>query len=579
MKYKRMNIQNFRKFIDVNFEFGKKITVISGLNGVGKSSLLSLISSTTGTSDKRLNSQSFQPEFIDYFNISQDENFKDYKLYLEFDEAVKNQDTGNYFLTKRISFRDDTKFERGIRVLPRTSGPIDSDVVITQTQANEDAKHFFNITDSRRIQIPTTYLSLARLLPMGETELESKKVSATTNIIKNGYAAKFIDYYNIVLPGSIDLNEEQVNFLKKKATGKERLDVHLKGTPLGSESVGQDNLSNIISTIIDFYALKYKLGDEYKGGMLCIDELDASLHPSAVVSLFDLLNVLSNELNLQIVVTSHSLTILKKIITLQNTDPKNYRLVYFKDQNFPSATKFTSYSLLKADLFDQISFKRPKIKAYCEDECTVSTYNLLIDTAKALNLFDNDKNNDYEIMKISLGKDHLKKLPGVDNYFKTVVIVLDGDARFKNKINNDEALQQDNFENGKRTVNPKYVNIVFLPSFTPPEIYLYKIVKEYANNPIEHLLFWRSLDEDPKNTLYTSKRIQDKFKTSSKKLTFNELHDSNEMTKDLLSFIKNTKLLIDYYSNEEKLPQLKEFIKHNKKALTKISTLNAAKKI
>ncbi|MFT8724950.1 MAG: AAA family ATPase [Liquorilactobacillus nagelii] len=577
MKYRRMYIQKFRKFLNVEFSFGSKITVISGLNGIGKSSLLSLISSTTGTSDKRLNSQPFQPEFTDYFNLSRSEKIKDYKLYLEFDKTIKNQNGNNYFLTKRISFRNDTKSSRGIRVLPRATGPIDNDVKVSQEQAKEDAKRYCNITDSKRIQIPTIYLSLGRLLPMGETELESKKISSTTNIIKNGYVSKFIEYYNAVLPGSIELNEEEVNFLRKKITGKKRLDVHLKGIPLGSESVGQDNLSNIISAIIDFYALKYKLGQKYKGGMLCIDEIDASLHPSAVVRLFDLLNNLTKDLNLQIVVTSHSLTILKKIISLQNSDPEKYRLAYFKDQNSPYIEKFATYYLLKADLFDQISFNRPKIKIYCEDEFTVSTFSLLIDTARNLGLFGND---DYDVMKISLGKDHLKKLPEIDNYFKTVVIVLDGDARLKKKINNDEALHQDNFEEGKKTTNPRNVNIVFLPSFTPPEIYLYKIVKEYANNSIKHSSFWRSLDdEEQKNSLLTSSRIQSNFKTDSKELNFDELHDNGgTLAKGVLAFATKTKLLTDYYSNEETLPQLKEFIKHINNALTKVSNLNAAKK-
>ena len=43
MKLSRMKIENFRKLSDIEFEFGKKITVISGINGIGKSSLLALI--------------------------------------------------------------------------------------------------------------------------------------------------------------------------------------------------------------------------------------------------------------------------------------------------------------------------------------------------------------------------------------------------------------------------------------------------------------------------------------------------------------------------------------------------------
>lgn len=36
-------IENFRNFRDTSFDLGRKITVISGQNGVGKSNMLSLI--------------------------------------------------------------------------------------------------------------------------------------------------------------------------------------------------------------------------------------------------------------------------------------------------------------------------------------------------------------------------------------------------------------------------------------------------------------------------------------------------------------------------------------------------------
>ena len=70
MKYQRMKIEYFRKFqSQIEFKFGKKITVISGVNGIGKSSLLALMASTSGTTDRRLSGQQFQPEFMDLFNI------------------------------------------------------------------------------------------------------------------------------------------------------------------------------------------------------------------------------------------------------------------------------------------------------------------------------------------------------------------------------------------------------------------------------------------------------------------------------------------------------------------------------
>ena len=70
MRYKRIKIDQFRNIKNIDFELGRRITVISGVNGIGKSSLLALLASTSGTTDKRLNNLQFQPEFTDLFKIS-----------------------------------------------------------------------------------------------------------------------------------------------------------------------------------------------------------------------------------------------------------------------------------------------------------------------------------------------------------------------------------------------------------------------------------------------------------------------------------------------------------------------------
>ncbi len=67
MRYKRIKIDQFRNIKNIEFELGRRITVISGVNGIGKSSLLALLASTSGTTDKRINNLQFQPEFTDLF--------------------------------------------------------------------------------------------------------------------------------------------------------------------------------------------------------------------------------------------------------------------------------------------------------------------------------------------------------------------------------------------------------------------------------------------------------------------------------------------------------------------------------
>lgn len=53
-------LEKFRSFENVTINLAKKITVISGVNGVGKSNILSLIASGSGTSRKSQVASNFQ---------------------------------------------------------------------------------------------------------------------------------------------------------------------------------------------------------------------------------------------------------------------------------------------------------------------------------------------------------------------------------------------------------------------------------------------------------------------------------------------------------------------------------------
>ena len=143
-------IEKFRKFTKKEIKLGKKINVFSGQNGVGKSNLLSLIATTFGTKDRRATGGNFFPEFSDYFIINENENFKEYKSYLK----VLIDDTDK-FEERRHGYKDSRNENRGIRVLPRPSSHFGND----------------STTSQRKIPVPTIFLSLSRLFPVGETTL------------------------------------------------------------------------------------------------------------------------------------------------------------------------------------------------------------------------------------------------------------------------------------------------------------------------------------------------------------------------------------------------------------------------
>lgn len=564
MKLKRMKIENFRKFSNISFEFGKKITVISGINGIGKSSLLALIASVSGTNSKRLNGLKFHPEFTDLFKISPSEDYENYRLFIEFDKKM-GEASEPYYLTKRISFRNDNESGRGIRVLPRTYIPLDNEKrrnKITVGKAVKDAG-----TSSKRVQIPTEYVSLSRLIPLGESGSQVHEVRSSNKIIKKGYTDFFSKCYNSVLEDSISKNASPVFITKKAGIGSNKhLALDIKSTTSDTLSVGQDNLESLVASFTDFYALKKEQGTKYHGGILCVDEIDASLHPSAVKDLWVLLRNLVDDLDLQIIVTTHSLTILKEICKLQSENKEDYKLIYFKDTEVPRLSSVNDYDTLKADMFDNVFGSRPKVKVYCEDVHTKTIFNLLCSCIKTLS--NNDGLDNYlEVIDVSLGKELLKQLPDKDDYFKSILIVLDGDSKLK-KFDSDEALRstKDEFELRNTETKIRFDNILRLPSFYSPEIYLYKIMEEVYENHEEYMKFWNHIDTVPEFANMTASRMKKEFQINSDNLSYDDIHDK-EWMKKAEKFVEKTDLINYYYMNQKNRKELDCFISNMKKCM------------
>ena len=593
MKYKKLYIKKFRKFEECNFDFGKRITVISGVNGIGKSSLLSMIASSTGTFDKRISGANFQPEFTDYFKIYPKESFENYRLYIQFDAKIKHKKLENkkedkdeeYFLTKRIGFRNDIDSDRGIRSLPRHSKPLEEVIndtsTITAETAKQEAAEQLNITDSKRIPLPTIYLSLSRLFPLGETDLSYDEFSARTNFLKKGYADYYINAYNAVLPNSINKDSHTASILTKNVTDKKRINITLNDSYISTQSVGQDNLGSIITALTDFYALKDKLGEKYPGGVLCIDEIDASLHPSAVVSLFNLLMDAAKpeNLNLQILVTTHSLTILKKIIELEKTDSEDYKLVYFKDVELPRIDKIQTYNNLKADMFDELSFIPPKINVYCEDPQTVKLFQLLTDIITSLELIKPNKLANLNIINIELGKEQLLNLPSLDSYFKSTLIVLDGDAKSKKKLDKTEAMHSNmkSYQKEHTTRTLKFKNIITLPTFFSPEVFLFSLIKEFTINSTKYRKFWNAVGTIPELSNYTIQRVKNKFLINSQ-TNYDNIHDSKKWFSTALDFVKQSKLIEFYYNESNEADSaLADFAKELNDAILWLNSNNKGK--
>ena len=330
----KLVIDKFRIFAQgEEFKICDCVTLISGLNGTAKSTLLGMICQPLGFTTKKtksvytrvydaiedlgeyrtLFSTQFKAQFSDVFRISSKHDKArdhEYTLYLTgdaFDDVSSVKTDG---LSVRSEIRD-TK-SGGIRFVTN------SDV---RGAGNGNFPH------------PVIYMGLERLRPLATAE---EKVTASETDLSEDEKLIWNDIYREVMfihPSERVASEELdtgKGFKKKYQTVKAD---YFDGE---SASAGQDNLGQIITAIISFHRLKNSLRESYQGGLILIDEFDVTLHPFAQIALLKKFVQYAKELNVQIIATTHSLIALKsacrelkkdvRLLYLEKSDDKTVKL-------------------------------------------------------------------------------------------------------------------------------------------------------------------------------------------------------------------------------------------------------------
>ncbi|HGH0864613.1 TPA: hypothetical protein ACJHIP_002429, partial [Staphylococcus pseudintermedius] len=236
--------------------FGRKLTVISGRNGTGKSSLLGLVS-----------------QFLSFRNVK-DRNDIDYKTLFneDFESEFKNH--------LKISEKYDTP-DKKYKINIFLEGKSKSYTLSTTKRDNNHIRFVLRGNEDRNFTWPSSYLDLRRLTPMVyRKEDEEEKLQL------DGEDEKLlIEWTNSVIPKiekseNISTNIPEKDIKSAVVTG-ENYDIK-------SASSGEDNVGQILMTLLSFKKLKenYKA---YNGGIVLIDELDATLFPKSQLKLLDLL--------------------------------------------------------------------------------------------------------------------------------------------------------------------------------------------------------------------------------------------------------------------------------------------------
>lgn len=395
-----VHVKKFRGFDNITFQPGSTLTVIAGQNGTQKTTLMGMLSQPFSIPDKGhpmsgerpLSGGNYRSSFAEKFKLSDTfdtPKSHEWTLYL-------NNSAEPDFTIESIA-RSKTK--PGVRFW----------------QKGTRAK------GSGYIQLPVIYLSLSRLFPIGE----DNDIDSSTEIVLSEEEFEFYkDWHNkiLVIPNG---EMTRVDYLASKQ--KNTIGVNTSYYDWKMNSAGQDNIGKILLAILSFKRLKAKYGSTYQGGILAIDELDTTLYPASQIKLIDALRKFSSRLKIQVIFTTHSLTILEKACEWQ-ADSKiagQVKVLYLQkvDANVKIIDN-VPFETIKNKLNVVMALKKAvtKVPVFTEDKEGEIFFRAVI-KRKASNLY---------FLDCTLGCDNLielarKKVPGFK--FPESLIILDGDVK------------------------------------------------------------------------------------------------------------------------------------------------------
>jgi AAA15 family ATPase/GTPase len=393
--FTELKINDFRALKDKTFQLGKYITMLAGWNATGKSTLLALLANSSELKPeegKTYNDKLFRADFSEILKGS-----------FEYDETKSNRaklvwsDNGND-ITK--SFRttwqnNKTRF----RVIPQGKDDI------------EDK------TTAQKFPFPVLYLGLSRIYPLGETS--DKQIQSKKQVFKNKQDENwFINEHRRIL--SINDNIKEITNINITSAKKNTSCINADNYDWKANSSGQDNLSQILFAVLSFKNLQQEKGTDFKGGLLIIDEIEASLHPKAQEKVIDFLIKEAKDTKFQVVFTTHSLTIIEKFTQKVRSDDGNIVSYYFtKVNNQLKISKNAKFEEMKDDLLISLYSEKAlqKIIVYTEDN----------EARWFLKKLVKGWTRRIQILNINISCQSLIDLMNVEPAFANNLIVFDGD--------------------------------------------------------------------------------------------------------------------------------------------------------
>lgn len=425
MIIKSVEIKKFRAFENASFALGKRITAISGRNATQKTTVLGMIGQpfTISSKDhpmygcKTIDGYNFRSQFKEKFKISPvHDAIGEHKWKINLHRGVYEQ---NYYSIESIARRQ---------------------------AGHEPTLRFWNAESRAKgagyVQLPVYFLSLSRLFPIGETG-KTQAVPITLTQDELNYC---INNYRTILSIQNVSSNSSVG-IEKAAASRIFAGVSDDTHDIFTNSAGEGNITRIILAILSFKRLKEQYGRDYKGGILLIDELDATLYGFSQTRLVDYLWNAAGEYNIQIIFTTHSPIILRCVNKYQRKERQEKGInlplfaydssIVYLEPHYDQEGKRTimpqnistsnDLSRVLNDINLVVPIGENKIKIYCEDARAISFLQYVLTDTLNINL-----DLYMSFVDIDLGWTNYvqlaeKKIPE----FRNNIIVLDGDVPTK----------------------------------------------------------------------------------------------------------------------------------------------------
>lgn len=457
MYIKNITIKNYRAFQQpTTIPLKKGVNIITGLNGIGKSTILALLTNAT---EFNKNDAPVRPYLRNTFRGQ----FQDV---IEYDPTTDDitgltpdkKPTAEIKFSEKINFlsgnpsdivkytasvsKNKLKKKNYVKLKPDNNEGIlipEDSKIYEQRETIKEVPRFRFLSNwanesgkkSRgKIKWPTLYLGLSRVFPNGENNESSSKP-----LSEDKYTQQMIvDHINIL---NEHLENDGISADTVTGDNSPKIGTGLLTPEYGplSNSSGQDNLSQILLAIQSFARLKDSMGEKYSGGLLAIDEIDATLHPAAQNKLVDYLILKSQELSLQIVVTTHSLSLIDQF-EKQITD-KGFNLLIELDLDSEIGSNkievienppISRYKNVLSRTMGQLLPKSPLIKVLTEDEVARYFIRKIIEQFSSSSKYQMVRELDF--LKTSIGYSSLLTLLDSDhNYYSNMITILDADVK------------------------------------------------------------------------------------------------------------------------------------------------------